>query len=149
MDFTNLRATFHQHKNRFALVLLSLLIFAVGWQLGRVMSPYYATHPIVFEDRECQARSNSGGSRGELEALQDAGKTTTGEPSGINAKTPDVAGTSRGQFVGSVNSDLFHAMGCPSVSRIKTENQIWFASVKEAEAAGYKPSKCTQEKLGL
>ena len=161
MDFTNLWTAFHQHRSRLALVLVGLLIFAAGWQLGRVMSPYYAARPIVFEDRQCEACSSSGGSRGELEALQNAGKTDAGKTvvggntSGVALDSPEVervstvAGTSRGQFVGSVNSNLFHAMSCPSVGRIKEANQIWFASVEKAEAAGYKPSKCTKEKLGL
>ena len=38
-------------------------------------------------------------------------------------------------------------VAAPPAIRIKTENQIWFSSVTEAESAGYKPSKCTQEKL--
>ncbi len=55
----------------------------------------------------------------------------------------------QGQYVASVNSNLYHDKSCPTVSRIKPENQVWFASREEAEAAGYSPSVCTKEKLGL
>ncbi len=69
------------------------------------------------------------------------------------APAPAVAGasasTSEKLFVGSVNSNLYHHKDCATASRIKKENQLWFTSTAEAESAGYSPSKCTRDKLGL
>lgn len=43
------------------------------------------------------------------------------------------------KYVGSTNSDKYHYPACTYAKRILEENQIWFGSIEEAEAAGYKP----------
>jgi hypothetical protein len=144
MDLTSLFSTYHQRKRHIILIPLALILFALGWQSGRITSPYYASHPIVFEDRECQDNVSSGGSKEELQALREEGSAPNPKPAVAASVDKE-----EGQFVGSINSDLFHAIGCPSVGRIKKENQIWFASIEEAGESGYKPSKCTKEKLNL
>ncbi len=42
-----------------------------------------------------------------------------------------------GRVVGSVNSDKYHYTDCPGAQMINKENKIFFASVKEAQDAGY------------
>lgn len=167
LDFTTFWVFAQKHKYRSGQLLLALLIFAVGWQAGKVMSPYYAASPIIFEDRPCEGQASSGGTAAELQALQEEGRQqaarkTLGddaaEPAAVGveetaAPNPAVAGTSaptsQKLFVGSVNSNLYHHKDCSTASRIKSENQLWFASTEEAEATGYSPSQCTREKLGL
>ncbi|MFH1354284.1 MAG: hypothetical protein ABIH36_03260 [bacterium] len=170
-DLTTLWAWLQKNKRHAGKLILALLIFAVGWQLGKVMSPYYASHPIIFQDRPCvEGASSSGGSQVELQALQEQGRgeppSTSAEsagetPAAAAGKTPEPAGKTlgvneetprveeAGAFVGSVNSNLYHHKDCSSASRIKEENKIWFATTEEAEAAGYSPSKCTRDKLGI
>ena len=46
-----------------------------------------------------------------------------------------------GQFVGSKNSDVYHYPNCSYAKKIKEENKIWFNSIEEATAAGYRPCK--------
>jgi len=100
------------------------------------------------------------GGRGELEALQQAGVDLRKTADKIDVAKPTssprsaaIAGetdtNNQRQFVGSINSDLYHHPDCPTSSRILDKNQIWFSDVADAEAAGYKPSKCTIEKLGV
>ena len=48
---------------------------------------------------------------------------------------------SSGPFVGSKNSDVYHYPDCSSAKQIKEANKIWFNSVEEAKAAGYRPCK--------
>jgi len=43
------------------------------------------------------------------------------------------------QFVGSVNSDVYHYPSCTYAQRIKSENQVWFTSSADARAHGYRP----------
>lgn len=43
-------------------------------------------------------------------------------------------------YVGSKNSDKYHYPWCSGAQRIKDDNKVWFASVEEAEAAGYVPA---------
>jgi len=43
----------------------------------------------------------------------------------------------QGRFVGSSNSDKYHWPECPWGKKISEENQVWFSSEQEAQAAGY------------
>lgn len=45
----------------------------------------------------------------------------------------------QGQFVGSVNSDVYHYPWCRYVSQIKPENLIWFTDASDAISHGYRP----------
>lgn len=142
-DTTTVWAFVQKHDKHLSRYLLLALVFVAGWQVGHIMSPYYSSQPIVFEEG---ANAASGGAAQELQALQEAG---------ISARPPltdgAVAGTAaqgQGEFVASVNSTLYHHTSCSTAARIKPENQVWFASAAEARSAGYAPSSCTQ-KLGL
>lgn len=145
-------------------ILVGVLLFAAGWQLGRVMSPYYAAHPIIFEE----GSTDAGGSQEELVKLRKEGVSETTERgvtpvSGNVVTSPgveerstgesasgEIAGTAtRGRFVGSKNSNKYHAVPeCTTWKQIKTANQIWFADQAEAQSAGYMPTSCTAKLLG-
>ncbi len=159
MDLSTYWAFLQRHKSKTSQLLLLLIFFAGGWQLGKVTSPYYAAHPIVFEDNACD---RVGGTTEELSALKEQGvaqrepvkEEQVAENKGVSSQPSPaaVAGTQIGttkKFVGSINSDLFHDPSCGSSKRIKESNQIWFFSIEDAQKAGYSPSKCTQEKLGI
>jgi len=116
--------------------ILGILVFAVGWEAGRVMSPYYAATPVIFEDHQPVA----GGGEEQLQALLNS-------PSPI--AQPVAVSNDQGKYVGSKNSTLFHDPSCSSAKSIKAENQVWFASVEAAKAAGYSPSACTTKLLDV
>ena len=46
-----------------------------------------------------------------------------------------------GMFVGSKKSDVYHYPSCRYVKNILSENIIWFSSVEDAKARGYRPCK--------
>jgi hypothetical protein len=46
-----------------------------------------------------------------------------------------------GQFVCSKNSDVYHYPSCYHVKAIKSENLVYFSSVQDACARGYRPCK--------
>ncbi len=43
-------------------------------------------------------------------------------------------------YVASKNGKLYYTVSCPPASRILPENKVWFASIREAEDMGYRPS---------
>ena len=48
-------------------------------------------------------------------------------------------------LVASKSGTKYHLLTCPGAKQIKEENKVYFASVTEAEAAGYKPAaNCPQ-----
>lgn len=154
-DVTHLWVAAQKSKKWLLLISTGLLLFLVGFQVGKITSPYYAAHPIVFSD-------NGRGDREGLAALEQEGiekrstaaKSTTPAPSVASSpntteEQAQVAGAQTKAFVGSKNSNLYHHPDCPTAKRIKAENQVWFGSREEATAAGYSPSQCTKEKLGI
>lgn len=59
--------------------------------------------------------------------------------------TPNTEGSSEPQsldakYVGSVNGTKYYPLGCSGAKRIKSENQILFVTMDEAETAGYTKS---------
>lgn len=140
-DLTSLRVLIQQNGHRAGLVALGFLLFLAGWQTGRVMSPYYAAHPIIFKD----VVANNTGDPQTLVALQVSSTpavaaASTDQPTSLNAP---------GAFFASKNSSLYHHRDCPSVKQIKEVNKLSFTSTEEAEKAGFSPSQCTKQKLGL
>lgn len=156
MDYTSFSVFMQKNKGWLAPAVLVLLAFIAGWHTGRAMSPYYGTNPIVFEDRECSDCSSSGGSAEELVELREAGEADKKSVASKSTPKPAVAAAQAeaskkesGKFVGSVNSDLYHHPSCSHAQRIKESNQVWFESQEEAEKAGYSPSKCSRDMLGI
>ena len=158
---TSLWVFYKSHRNHLGTIVLGLLLFVAGFQAGKVTSPYYSASPIIFNDRECNECSSSGGSRVELDNLKEEGiaqrqPSKNEKPVATNLDENSnqvIAGATteieKKAFVGSKNSDLFHDPSCSSAGRINEANQVWFASQADAESAGYSPSKCTKDKLGI
>ncbi len=53
------------------------------------------------------------------------------------AAAPASAPAKSGAFVASKSGTKYYLPECSGVSRIKEENKVWFATVGEAQAAGY------------
>lgn len=60
----------------------------------------------------------------------------------VDAQTPNsLSYQSSGPFVGSSKSDVYHYPSCYHVKAIKSENLVYFSSVQDACAKGYRPCK--------
>lgn len=159
MSLESLWVMWKRHHHQTGYLIVGLVAFAAGWQLGRVTSPYYAAHPIVFQAAPGEAVKENNGSAEALVALQKAGQQEGAAPTQVTAArtieptlpvgegTPKSQGEEQRMFAGSKNSSLYHHKECPGWRRIKEENIRWWPTRAAAEAAGYKPSKCTQEML--
>jgi len=152
MDFTTWWVFYKKNGEKGWQLVAAVLLLITGWQVGRTMSPYYASNEIVFNECTDQEGVSAGGSEEELVQLRDEGLEK--QQAELAKDKPAVAGSSansgevRGMFVGSINSNKFHHTNCSTWKRIKESNQIWFASQEEAEAAGYIPTICTAEIIG-
>jgi len=59
---------------------------------------------------------------------------------GVGGASINEANEKARQFVASVKGAKYHLPWCSSASRIKEENKVWFATVEDAESAGYTPA---------
>lgn len=134
-------------------IVVAILLFAAGWQLGRAMSPYYAAHPIVFEESASSVAQVAADEQA-LVAVRDEGVALRQSKT---SPTPAIAGAvvvnstnepvADKLFVASAKSTKYHHRDCSTWKQIKEENRVWFSTQAEAEAAGYEPTQCTAEKL--
>jgi len=145
-DITSLWVFFQNKRKLINQILIGLIVFVAGWLAGQVTSPYYSSQPIIFQERGPGAVA--GTSSGDLESLQQKGVEMRQQKNvqQVLADTRMTPGS--GEYVASVNSNLFHHVSCAAAKSIKEENQIWFTSAEQARQAGYSPSKCTQEATG-
>jgi hypothetical protein len=152
MDLTTLWVFTRTHRTTALSLLIGLVLFAAGWQLGRVMSPYYAAQPIVFS--EAPAASTAATSEVSVASLAALGASPVPVVAGVSKTSEanaanEASEASEATYVGSKNSDKYHHRDCSTWKQIKEENRIWFASPEEAEKAGYTPTACTRERLGF
>lgn len=85
-------------------------------------------------------------SAGEPTAPQESVSQPEPEPDPEPAPTPQPQpepapqeNTQKTGYVGSIDSDKYHSPGCRWAKKILPENEIWFATKEEAQAAGYSP----------
>ncbi len=64
---------------------------------------------------------------------QTASAFQSAQPAVASLKTPVTAGL----YVASKSGTKYYLPSCSGVSRIKDENKVWFATIGEAQAAGY------------
>lgn len=64
------------------------------------------------------------------------------EPAGSEQELPRY-----GLYAASANSKIFHFWKCPSASRVKDENLLWFDTAEEAEAEGKSPAADCKEEI--
>lgn len=75
-----------------------------------------------------------------LTACASTGAATGGTASASTSAPSPVAGSidaATAPFVGSVKSKKFYPTACQTVTLIKSADQVGFASIKDAEKAGY------------
>lgn len=65
-----------------------------------------------------------------------ADKTTGASPSKTDPNQPGQPSSTEKPYAASVNSMVFHRVGCSHLKRVKTENVVYFASLIEAQGTG-------------
>ena len=72
------------------------------------------------------------------------GVVGVGTATGDNIPSAVSQTSEKGLFIASKNSNKYHWPWCSWAKKIKAENQIWFQTEAEAQAAGYSPCACIQ-----
>jgi len=104
-----------------------------GWAQAATYPPD-VKYSALFVSLEREARENN---RGCWAIEEEPPPPTEEEPPPPTEEEPP----SSGKFVGSKKSDVYHYPTCRYVKQILPENLIWFTSVEDARAHGYRPCK--------
>lgn len=112
----------------FGVLLVGILCFEAGLLHGKATQskPLVLSVPALSETVISQEGSNP--------SLK---KESVAPASGVETISAKIGGTSTCVFVGSKNSNKYHAQECAVVKRIKPENRVCFSSKEEAEQWGY------------
>jgi len=106
-------------SNKLFAAILLVLVFLFGLGIGLLVKKNEPSQIIIDKNAKIGLPSvNAGGTQIDLSMM----------PAG-------------GNFMASINGAAYYPKNCPSASRIKEENIIWFGTKEEAEAQGYKPAQ--------
>ncbi|MBI3305034.1 hypothetical protein HYZ80_01760 [Candidatus Parcubacteria bacterium] len=109
------------------LVGLAVGLVALGsFGLGRLTTPH-PKPPVTLHEVDLQKLF-----------VREEGSTASSQTASQQLKTQ-----AQGNFLASRNGKRYYPKDCASANRIKPENRIWFATIAEAEQAGYtKAANC-------
>lgn len=111
----------------FFTAIIIILVAFIGFGLGKLSALEGKKAPILIEKNQF--------------LLYQSNEIISGEK--INSiktikNSPDLSGK---KFVASKSGTKYYLPWCGTVSRIKEENKIWFATEAEARKAGYAPAE--------
>ena len=112
---SNLKQFVKEHESDITLTIGIVLVALISFGAGRLTTPQTNKEPIIIQGPTASIE----------QSLSEVGQSTNKET------------TEQGKFIGSVNSNKYHWPDCPWVNKIASQNQIWFSSESEAQAAGY------------
>jgi len=129
LDLPKIGDWLKRNQSDIALFVGFVLVAVIAFGAGRLSAPIVVRNPIVIDEPNSTSSVNIFG--------------------GVSQSVVDKAGESvqnitnaKGLFVGSKNSNKYHWPWCAPAKNIKPENQVWFQSEAQAQAAGYSPSAC-------
>jgi len=135
LSFAALGDWFRRNQADVAIFIGFVLVAIIAFGAGRLSAPEIVRNPIVIDEPSI---SNSADVPNDVSQLVDV----SAEQGTANANSD----TAKGLFVASRGGTKFHWPWCSYGQKIKPENQLWFNSEKEAQAAGYSPCACITNK---
>jgi hypothetical protein len=109
---SSLKDLVKQHQSDIILTLIIVLIALVSFGAGLLITSKEGNNPIIIQNPE------------------NSFQAAVVEQS-LSEKSIE------GMFVASKNGTKYHWPDCPWAEKISEENQVWFSSEEEAQAAGY------------
>jgi hypothetical protein len=139
IDLPQIGDWFKRNQADIAIALGFILVALIAFGAGRLTAPEIVRNPIIIDESNAVGTANILGTVSQT-VSSPAGDTVN--PLGVDTGQ----GPAKGLFVASRGGTKYHWTWCSYGEKIKLENQIWFNSEKEAQAAGYSPCSCIASK---
>lgn len=126
------------YKDSLFLVAVIALVGLVGFGLGRLSARYQTAELKIQSTLVNTAELNkvvTGSAEKSIAGKSDSPSTESGEVTPENNQK-----VGERKIVGNKNSKIYHYDDCPGALKMKAENRVFFASVIDAQNAGYKPA---------
>ena len=140
MSITNIQTIgdwIRRNQADIAIVIGFVLVAIIAFGAGRLSAPEIVRNPIIIEE------PNASSSASLLNNVSQPLGAAAGES--VISASENQAST-KGLFVASRGGTKYHWPWCSYGQKIKSENQIWFNTEKEAQLAGYSPCNCIASK---
>lgn len=123
---------FQENRDRFLMFLGVVLVGILCFEAGMLHGKATQTKPLILSVPALEERA----------ALSDTPDPSTDQKNqvglpGVESIVTKITESSKCAFVGSKNSNKYHAPQCATAKRIKPENKVCFSSKEEAERRGY------------
>lgn len=118
-----------------ALVLGMIGVGICGFEFGFVQGIRHTSPPIVIEKPSIAEPVVAG----DVSVVSSSSPLLSSDVKTSGAAVSTTPPPVNCPFIGSRNSDKYHAAGCAVVKRIKLENRVCFISEDDAKAKSYQP----------
>ena len=129
IDFSQTGDWLKRNQADIAVFFGFILVAIIAFGAGRLSAPEVVRNPIIIDEPI-----------GSVNLLGAVSQPADGEVG------PSATTATKGLFVASRGGTKYHWPWCSYGEKIKLENQLWFNSEKEAQAAGYSPCACIASK---
>lgn len=124
---------FKKHEYKFVLIIGLILVAILSFEAGTINGQKIKQNPLIIKKPvENTTRDNLDGN------MSSEAQKLTSEAKKENIKV-ELPGNC--VFVGSKNSNKYHAINCRYAKSIKKENMTCFSSENDAKSKGYLPDK--------
>ncbi len=132
------------YQDSIFLVSCIMLVGLIGFGLGRLSSKYQTAqldinstlvNTIDLDKIITTSLKNNSGAATVKNSIPAVSKKADNS---VNREA--TASNELEKIVGNKNSKIYHLENCPGALKMKAENKIFFASILEAEQAGYRPA---------
>ncbi len=129
VDLPKISEWFKRNQGDIAIFIGFVLVTVIAFGAGRLSAPEIFRNPILINEPNASTSISLFGnvSQPAASAIGESGTKQTSE---------------KGLFVASKSGKKYHWPWCSYAKNIKPENQIWFNSEAQAQAAGYSPCTC-------
>jgi len=136
IDLPQIGDWFRRNQADIAIVVGFVFVALIAFGAGRLSAPEIVRNPIIIDKPNASSSINLLGSVSQ----------PLNAPAGESVAVPSTNQAAKGLFVASRGGTKYHWPWCSYGEKIKLENQIWFNSEAEAQAAGYSPCACIASK---
>ena len=127
---TNIQETLGKIKPLYP-ILLIIVLASIFFGLGRLSARKNDSNPIHFEEPGLNQAGNV--ISGVVATTSISSRQTSSQSSVKQIAAPKPSG----EVIGSKSGKKYYFPWCGTVKRIKSENQVHFASIADAKAAGF------------
>jgi len=135
---TAFRKFWEKYEAKIVVIIGLILVAIISFEAGIMKGQEWQKKPLIIE-KPAEMVNSAKTPENSLGTQNSASESTQNEAVAGESTKKNCA------FVGSKNSDKYHAPTCTWATRIKAENRVCFSDIEEAKSKGYVAGSCLKK----